>query len=170
MPPLRAELDHSFDVARIDSMMLTERPTRSSRMAESDLIEGPLTRSVIGAFFEVYNSLGYGFLEHVYIMSLERELRARGHHVAREMSVWIAYKGTDVAQQRLDMVVDGKVIVETKATQELHRSAERQVYNYLRASGLQVGLLLHFGPDARFYRIVHRNGRFTQRAGKEGSL
>jgi GxxExxY protein len=139
-------------------------------MAESDLIESPLTRSVIGAFFEVYNSLGYGFLEHVYITSLERELLDRGHRVAREMSVRIAYKGTEVAQQRLDMVVDGKVIVETKSTQDLHRGAERQVYNYLRATGLQVGLLLHFGPEAKFYRIVYKNGRFTERAGREGSL
>jgi GxxExxY protein len=125
---------------------------------------------VIGAFFEVYNTLGYGFLEQVYVMALERELRARGHRVAREVGVRIKYKGEELALHRIDMVIDEKIVVETKSTQELHRTAERQVYNYLRATGYQVGLLLHFGPEPRFYRMVFRNGRFTRRAGREGSL
>ncbi len=55
------------------------------------------------------------------------------------------------------MIVDRKLVVETKSTHELHKSANRQVYNYLRSTNLEVGLLLHFGPDARFYRVVHRN-------------
>ena len=66
------------------------------------------------------------------------------------------YKGDHIAEQRLDLIVDQKLVVETKSTHELHKSANRQVYNYLRATNLQVGLLLHFGPEARFYRIVHR--------------
>jgi GxxExxY protein len=139
-------------------------------MAETDLVEGPLTRSAIGAFYEVYHSLGYGFLEHVYVMALERELLARGHRVERELRVAIAYKGDILTHQRLDMVVDGKLVVETKSTQELHRAAERQVYNYLRATGYSVGLLLHFGPEPRFYRLLHSNGRFTQRADRDGPL
>ena len=139
-------------------------------MAEIDLIEAPLTRSVIGAFFEVYNALGFGFLEHVYVMALERELIARGHSVVRELGVRVVYKGAEVAQHRIDMVVDEKLIVETKSTQELHRAAERQVYNYLRATGFPVGLLLHFGPEPRFYRMIFKNGRFARRAGREGSL
>jgi hypothetical protein len=55
------------------------------------------------------------------------------------------------------MIVDRKLVVETKSTHELHKSANRQIYNYLRSTNLEVGLLLHFGPDARFYRVVHRN-------------
>ncbi len=125
---------------------------------------------MIGAFFEVYNTLGYGFLEQVYVMALEREFLARGHCVAREVGVGIEYKGEELALHRIDMVVDEKIIVETKSTQDLHRAAERQVYNYLRATGYQVGFLLHFGPEPRFYRMVFRNGRFTRRAGREGSL
>src|SRR3979411_680469 len=54
------------------------------------------------------------------------------------------------------MIVDGKLVVEPKSTQELHKGANRQVYNYLKATNLEVGLLLHFGPDPRFYRMVHR--------------
>ena len=87
-------------------------------------------------------------------MALERELIARGHRVDREVAVRIIYKGQELSNQRLDMIVDGKVIVETKSTLELHKSARRQVYNYLKATNLEVGLLLHFGPVASFYREI----------------
>ena len=125
-------------------------------MALQKLIEERLTGSVIGAFFEVYNNLGYGFLEHVYVMALERELIARKHRVAREVAVQVFYKGDRLAEQRIDMIVDKKLVVETKSTHELNKSANRQVYNYLRSTNLEVGLLLHFGPNAHFYRVVHR--------------
>ena len=121
------------------------------------LLEEALTRSVIGAFFEVYNALGFGFLEHVYVMALERELRARGHEVAREVGVRIMYKGDQLGMQRLDMLVDDRLVVETKSTYELHRAATRQLYNYLRATSLEVGLLLHFGPKPAFYRLVNHH-------------
>lgn len=121
-----------------------------------ELIEEALTHSVIGAFFEVYNTLGFGFLEHIYVMALQRELIARGHRVAREVGVSVMYKGEELGNQRLDMVVDAKLVVETKSTYELHKAAQRQVYNYLRATGLEVGLLLHFGPEPRFYRLISR--------------
>ena len=118
------------------------------------LIEGDTTEAIIGSFYEVYNTLGFGFLEHIYVMALERELIARGHHVEREVAVRVMYKGDELSNQRLDMIVDGKVIVETKSTLELHKSARRQVYNYLNATNLEVGLLLHFGPVASFYREI----------------
>ena len=124
-------------------------------MSEQELIEGQLTESVIGAFYEVYNALGFGFLEQVYMAALERELRARGHAVGREVWVPVRYKGEEIARQRIDMAVDERLVVEAKSTQELHKSAPRQVYNYLRATRLQVGLLLHFGPDPAFYRLLH---------------
>ena len=126
-------------------------------MAHHELIEGELTRSVIGAFFEVYNTLGYGFLEHPYVMGLERELLDRGHTVARQVPVRIFYKGHELCDQRLDMIVDGKLVVEVKSTQTLHRLAPRQVYNYLKATNLEVGLLLHFGPEPAFYRLISSN-------------
>jgi GxxExxY protein len=126
-------------------------------MARDELVEERLTHSVIGAFYEVYNTLGFGFLEHLYVMALERELRARGHAVGREVCVSVRYKGEDLGTQRLDMIVDGRLIVETKSTYELHKAAPRQVYNYLRATHLEVGLLLHFGPQPRFYRSFYRN-------------
>ena len=126
-------------------------------MSRIGLAEEPITRDVIGAFFEVYNTLGYGFLEHVYGRALERELTARGLAVAREVGVRVLYKGEPLCVQRLDMVVAGKVIVEIKSAFDLQATAERQLYNYLRSSSFEVGLLLHFGPVPRFYRLYARN-------------
>jgi GxxExxY protein len=121
----------------------------------SHLIEERLTESVIGAFYEVYNALGFGFLEQVYMAALGRELRAREHIVGREVWVPVYYKGEEISRQRIDMIVDERLVVEAKATQELHKSGPRQLHNYLRATRLQVGLLLHFGPEPVFYRLVH---------------
>jgi GxxExxY protein len=122
-------------------------------MPAAKLLYEEITYSIIGAFFEVYNALGFGFLEDVYMMALERELLARGHKVAREVSVMIFYKGQELRRQRLDMIVDDVVVVEGKATFDFHNAFTRQVYNYLRASTLQVGLLLHFGPEPQFFRL-----------------
>jgi GxxExxY protein len=126
-------------------------------MTKIQLLEERLTRSVIGAFYEVYNTLGFGFLEHVYVMALERELHMRGHRVGREVSTHVTYKGHVLAVHRIDMIVDERLIVETKATLETPKAAERQLLNYLRATNLEVGLLLHFGPEARFHRVISTN-------------
>jgi GxxExxY protein len=126
-------------------------------MAIGELIEERLTHSVIGAFFEVYNELRLGLLECLYAAALERELIARGHRVAREVTVRVYYKGEEIGTQRLDLVVDEKVVVEIKSTRELHRDAWRQLHSYLKCTRLEVGLLLHFGSEAKFHRIVCRN-------------
>lgn len=125
-------------------------------MHRDSLIEGQLTQSVIGAFFEVYNTLGFGFLEHIYVRATELELRNRGHHVAREVATRVMYKGEHLGTQRLDMIVDNKLVVEVKSAYVLHPSAIRQVYSYLRGTELEVGLLLHFGPEAKFYRQINK--------------
>ena len=126
-------------------------------MTKGGLIEGALTDSVIGAFFEVYNTLGYGFLENLYVKALEKELVARGHRVAREVGVRVMYKGEQLGLQKLDLIVDDRLVVETKATQDLHKSATRQLFSYLHATNLEIGLLLHFGPEARFYPVICRH-------------
>jgi GxxExxY protein len=125
-------------------------------MAKGELFEERLTGSIIGAFYEVYNVLGFGLSEHLYSMALERELRARGHRVAREVWIEIWYKSELLGRQRLDLVVDDKVVVETKATLELHKGAPLQVLSYLRASRLEIGLVLHFGPEPGVKRLVCR--------------
>jgi GxxExxY protein len=124
---------------------------------ERQLIHSELTESVVGAFYDVYNTLGFGFLEHIYMTALERELVTRGHAVAREACVRVRYKGEELGQQRIDMIVDEKLIVEAKSTYELHKAAARQVFNYLRATNIELGLLLYFGPRPSFYRLISSN-------------
>ena len=126
-------------------------------MTSPSLIESELRRSIIGAFYDVYNELGFGFIEHPYMLAMERELKRRGHHVAREVLVEIRYRGEFLCHQGLDMVVDGKVVVEGKSTYKLHEAAPRQVYSYLEGTDLEVGLLLHFGPKPSFFRLISRN-------------
>ena len=128
-------------------------------MPRTHLLEERLTHSIIGAFFEVYNYFGYGLLEAAYVGALERELRRRGIRVHREHWVPVTYKGDEICLQRLDMVVEGRVVIETKATPVLAPIATRQLLSYLRASKLQVGLLLHFGPEPQFYRVVNTYDR-----------
>lgn len=124
-------------------------------MTRDSLIERETTDHVIGAFFEVYSCLGFGFLERVYADALEYELLARSRTVQREVCIPIWYKRRRLSPQRVDMIVDDKVLLEIKSTHVLPPTAERQLLNYLRASSLAVGLLLHFGPQPRFRRRVH---------------
>ena len=88
------------------------------------------------------------------IGALAYELTLRGHKVDREVTVPVYYKDKLVARQRLDMVVDDTVIVESKATERLPESAKAQLIGYLRATTFQVGVLVHFGPHPKFYRFV----------------
>lgn len=69
----------------------------------------------------------------------------------------VSYRGEPLAKQTLDMIVDGKVVVETKAGERLHPSATSQLFSYLCATDLEVGLLLHFGREPRFYRVICEN-------------
>ena len=81
-------------------------------MLRDGLRDEALTGSVIGAFYEVYNVLGFGLLEQLYSAALERELTTRGHEVAREVSVAVTYKGESIGCQRLDLLVDDRLVVE----------------------------------------------------------
>ena len=119
------------------------------------LLERELTGSIIRAFHEVYNYFGYGLLESVYCGALEMELTDSGHQVAREALVAVSYKGRHNCWQRVDMIVDTRVILEMKAGETLPPYAKRQLVNYLHATDIEVGLLLHFGPEPAFHRFVH---------------
>jgi GxxExxY protein len=125
-------------------------------MAGCDPFEIPhfeLTGEIISSFYEAFNTLGYGFNEPVYASAMHHELSLRGINVVRELSVRVSYKGKDIAWQRLDMVVDGCVVVEIKALPNLPGGAARQVRNYLRGTGLEVGLILNFGVEPKFIRV-----------------
>jgi GxxExxY protein len=126
-------------------------------MPESNLARADITREIIGAFFTVYNRLGHGFVESNYAEALAAHLRAAGRHVAREYATKVYYQDVVIGVHRLDMVVDLKVVVEIKSTPVLAAYARRQLYNYLRATNLDVGLLLHFGPKPSYQRLYVPN-------------
>jgi GxxExxY protein len=124
---------------------------------ESGLLEEALTRSVIGAFYEVHRELGFGFREYLYALALERELVTRGHRVDREVGVMVHYRGELLGWQTIDMIVDEKLVLENKAAERVAPTASMQLFSYLCATNLEVGLLLHFGREPKFYRVICEN-------------
>ena len=101
---------------------------------------------IVGAAFKVYNTLGAGFLEAVYQEALEIELQRQGIPYEREKELKIVYDGVELKQTyKADFVCYGKIIVELKAVSVLDDAHRAQVYNYLHATGLKMGLLLNFG-------------------------
>ncbi len=107
-----------------------------------------LTRDIIGAAQEVHRQLGFGFLEKVYVNALAFELRSRGHAVTAEAPIEVAYKDQTVGVYFADILVDNSVICEIKAVQRLSPEHEAQLLNYLKATGIKVGLLLNFGRSS----------------------
>ncbi len=113
----------------------------------------PRTYAVIGAAIEVHNELGPGFLEAVYQEALVEELKTRAVPHAREVDLPVYYKGKRLAcYYRADLICFESVIVELKALSALTRAHEAQVVNYLKATGLQTGLLLNLGADSLQYK------------------
>lgn len=133
--------------------------------ATHELIERQLTGRIIQCFFTVYNTLGFGMLESVYRRALVVELSQHGLDARQEVPIDVLYRSVEVGYFRLDILVDDRVAVEVKATELLAPAASRQLLNYLRASHLDVGLLLHFGPEAKFHRLV--SPRVLSRAREE---
>ena len=127
----------------------------SGDLSTARLIEGDVTGQIIGAFYSVYNELRFGFLEKVYAGALEVEFQGRGMSYVRELPLEVFFKGRVVGTYRADCVVGGRVIVEVKATRQLGDADRRQLLHYLRATGLEIGLLLHFGQKAEFHRMVY---------------
>jgi GxxExxY protein len=121
------------------------------------LLEAPTTSSILDSFRDVHRELGFGYREFIYSLALQRDLAAKGHQVDREVAVMVYYRGEPLARQTLDMVVDQKVVVENKATEHLQPGAELQLFSYLCATNLEVGLLLHFGRKPRFHRVICEN-------------
>jgi GxxExxY protein len=129
--------------------------TDQQPVSRSILIEGDLTEKIIGAAFSVLNKLGTGFLEKVYENSLSFELRRSGLLVEPQKLFPVKYEGVIVGEYQADLVVSGKVIVECKAVSNVDSVHEAQLMNYLKASGVHVGLLINFGrPKLQYRRLV----------------
>ncbi|VTT96417.1 Uncharacterized protein OS=Roseiflexus sp. (strain RS-1) GN=RoseRS_0238 PE=4 SV=1: PDDEXK_3 [Gemmataceae bacterium] len=113
-----------------------------------------ITEQIIGAFYTVYNTLGWGFLEKVYQGAMEVELRKRGLSIVPQAKIEVYYDGVAVGEYFADILVEGLVIVELKAVERLAPEHDAQVVNYLRASSIDIGLLMNFGPRPEFRRKI----------------
>ncbi len=118
------------------------------------MLHEEITSDIIAAFYTVYNALGYGFLEKVYENALAIELDQRRHRIKQQVPVQVFYASHAVGEYYADMLVDDKVIVELKAAEEIAKGHEAQLVNYLKATKIQVGLLLNFGPKPEFKRKI----------------
>jgi GxxExxY protein len=119
-----------------------------------------LTEKIIGVFYDVYNELGHGFLESTYAEALVIALEESGLRAAREevpVPVW--FRGKKVGQYYADLVMEGTVLLELKAARALEAAHEAQLLHYLRATEIEVGLLLNFGLQPQFRRLLFDNQR-----------
>ena len=119
-----------------------------------------ITDKILHAFFKVvYPALGFGFLEKVYENAMVIALREMGLKIEQQVKIVVYFAGQIVGEYYADLVVEGCVVVELKAVQNLLEEHDAQLLNYLRATEYEVGLLLNFGPQPRFRRKVFDNER-----------
>lgn len=113
-----------------------------------------ITEVIIKAFFNVYNKLGYGFLEKVYENSMMIELKKFGLNCEKQKQINVFYDGQNVGEYFTDILVNDCIIIELKAAESLCEEHECQLVNYLKASSVEVGMLLNFGKKPQFKRKV----------------
>lgn len=131
------------------------------------LMHGEISRGILGAFYDVYNEMGPGFLEAVYQRALPVALAERGIASEREVPILVRFRGEIVGEYRADLVVERKVIVECKVTEKVLPYHEAQLLNYLKATRISVGLVLCFGARPSFRRLLltsRENGPVVMRS------
>jgi GxxExxY protein len=128
-------------------------------MARSNLLHGELTDRIIGEVIQVHRELGFGFVESVYSKALLLALCDAGLRVEREVPIRVYFRGVLVGFFRADMVVESLVLLELKVGEHLDPNCEAKVLNYLRATPLEVALILHFGLTPAWKRLILTNDR-----------
>ena len=118
-----------------------------------------VTEQIIKIFFKVYNKLGYGFLEKIYENAMMLEFKKEGIPAVSRHAINVFYDGEVIGEYYADILVDNKVIVEIKASKDLVVENEAQLLNYLKATDIEVGLLLNFGSKPDVKRKVYDNFR-----------
>jgi len=124
-----------------------------------ELLHKNITDEIIRCFYEVYNILGHGFLEKVYESSLYNELISCGLSCERQKKIDVFYKGKLVGEYYADIITEDKVIIELKAAETICEEHEFQLINYLKATNVEVGLLLNFGKKPEIKRKIFTNDR-----------
>lgn len=123
----------------------------------ADLKHGKITDQILRVFYEVYNELGHGFLGSVYHRSLVFALESVGLNVCSRVDIPVLFRGKEVGHFEADILVENCVLLELKAARALDSSHRAQLLNYLRATEIEVGLLLNFGEKPEFKRLVFDN-------------
>ena len=118
-----------------------------------------LTEEIIKIFYKVYNTLGYGFLEKIYENAMMIEFRKTALPAVSQSPIKVVYGDEIIGEYFADILVDGKIIIEIKAVKNLIVDHEAQILNYLKATNVEVGLLLNFGPEPEIKRKVFDNSR-----------
>ena len=130
-----------------------------ARLSLDQLKYRELTEKILSIFYDVYNELGHGFLEHVYARSMEHALTTAGLQVAREVPIAVWFRSFQVGDFKADLLVEDKVLLELKAARTIDGAFEKQILNYLRATEIEIGLLLNFGNKPEFRRFAFENSR-----------
>ena len=128
-------------------------------MPNEQFLHSDLTQSIIGMFYEVYNELGHGFLESVYENSLAIALRDKGFEIHQQIAIPVWFRGTKVGDFDADLLVNKLILLELKTARAIDPSHVAQLLNYLKATEIEVGLVLNFGPKPEFRRVVFGNDR-----------
>ena len=131
----------------------------SFEVSRPELLAGDLTGAIIRAFFQTYNDLGSGFPEHIARRALAIVMREGGLLVEEEVALPVWFHGTRIAMFRADLIVAERVIVEVKASRDIEKVHAAQVAHYLKATDLEVGLLVNFGSKPQFQRVIFQNDR-----------
>ncbi|MDZ4656564.1 MAG: GxxExxY protein [Bythopirellula sp.] len=121
---------------------------------QEELLYGDVTDAIIKQYYHVYNTLGYGFLEKVYENALRVALTKNGFDVKQQSPIQVIFEEEMVGDYYADLLVNDEVILEIKAADSIALKHEAQIINYLKATGVRVGLLLNFGPKAEFRRKI----------------
>jgi GxxExxY protein len=130
------------------------------KMADIAIIEKELSYTIMQAAFEVHNTLGPGFPEKIYEEAMSRELPARGVEIERQKRVEVYYKGEPLGEFFLDNVANKRVILEYKAVSEIARIHEQQALSYLKATGLELAIVINFGAErVQSSRVVYTKGK-----------
>jgi GxxExxY protein len=127
-------------------------------MKNRTMLYQDLTEKVLGACFEVMNELGAGFLESVYEKALLIVLRKRGLVAESQVPISVMFQGEKVGEFFVDILVEGKIILELKAARTMAPEHQAQIINYLKATGIGLGLLINFGPTKLEYKRFYRTG------------